>query len=298
MIKSHVGEYAALFTALFWTLGALVFEVASKRAVALTVNWLRLCIGFVLLSLFCLVGRGNLLPLDAPPMTWFWLFLSGIVGFAIGDLLLFRAFAVIGARISMLIMASVPPITAVIGWIVMGETLPLLSLIGMTLTVGGIVLVVLERRPQQKNSRLSYPIFGTLLALGAALGQSVGLVLSKYGMGSYNAFAATQIRIIAGIVGSSFIFFIMKRWERIGSALRSRQAMVPISIGAVLGPFLGVSLSLVSIQHTTTGVASTIMALVPVLIIPPAIILFKEKVTLREIFGAFIAVAGVTFFFL
>jgi len=298
MIKSHVGEYAALFTALFWTLGALVFEVASKRAGALTVNWLRLCIGFVLLSLFCLVGRGNLLPLDAPPMTWFWLFLSGIVGFAIGDLLLFRAFAVIGARISMLIMASVPPITALIGWIVMGETLPLLSLIGMTLTVGGIVLVVLERRPQQKNSRLSYPIFGTLLALGAALGQSVGLVLSKYGMGSYNAFAATQIRIIAGIVGSSFIFFIMKRWERIGSALRSRQAMVPISIGAVLGPFLGVSLSLVSIQHTTTGVASTIMALVPVLIIPPAIILFKEKVTLREIFGAFIAVAGVTFFFL
>jgi len=298
MFALRLGEFAALVTAVCWTVTALSFEAAGNKVGSLAVNLLRLCIAFVFLSVFCLVTRGLPLPLDASPRTWLWLSLSGLVGFSLGDLCLFRAFVVIGARISSLLMSMVPPLTALIGWALMGETLSLRNIVGMILVVGGIALVVLERNPGNKQIRLSHPVSGILLGLGGAVGQAVGLVFSKYGMGSYNPFAATQIRVIAGIVGFSFLFFLIRAWPRAGAAIRNRRAMFPISLGAFFGPFLGVSFSLQAIQHTLVGVDSSIMAIVPVLIILPAIILFKEKVTFREVVGAVIAVAGVTLLFL
>ena len=297
MIASRFGEFAALLTALCWTFGALAFEIACKRAGATAVNWLRLIVGFVLISIFCLFYRGALFPSDASAHTWFWLTLSGVIGFSIGDFLLFRAFIVIGSRISMLIMASVPPITALIGWTVLGETLEGMDLLGMALTVGGIAMVVLERQAGQDQKKFTHSMQGVLLAFGGAVGQAVGLVLSKYGMGTYDAFAATQIRILAGTLSFALLFFF-RGWVNVYHTIWDRKAALPMFWGALFGPFLGVSFSLLAVQHTTTGVASTIMAIVPVLIIPPAIILFKERVTAREAIGAFAAVTGVALFFL
>jgi len=298
MFETRAGEFAALVTALCWTFGAMSFEMASKRSGSLSVNLIRLVMGFCLLSLFCLIYRGMIFPSDASSHAWIWLALSGFIGFAFGDLLLFRAFVLIGSRISMLVMSAVPPITALIGWLILGETLSGKGFIGMALTISGIALVVLERKSQENKKRFSHPVKGVLIAFGGALGQSIGLVLSKYGMGQYDPFAATQIRILAGTIGFTILFIFLKRWPVLIQAVCDRTTIKHASIGAVLGPFLGVSFSLLAVQHTTTGIASTIMAIVPVLIIPPAIILLKEKVTLREIIGAVIAVAGVAVLFL
>jgi len=298
MLSSHLGEIAALLTALFWTITAMAFESAGKKVGSLPVNWIRLVFGFIFISFFTLITRGQLFPMDAPAFTWKWLFISGLIGFAIGDLLLFRAFVVIGSRISMLIMSLVPPFTALIGWMVLGEVLSGSDILGMALTISGIALVVLESQPGKTKIRFSHPVIGILLALGGALGQSIGLILSKLGMRDYNAFAATQIRIIAGIFAFSILFFPLKTWPRVQSALRNVQGMKPLIIGAFFGPFLGVGFSLLAVQHTAAGVASTIMSIVPVLIIPPAIILYREKVSFREILGAFIAVSGVALLFL
>lgn len=297
MLESKLGEVAALLTAISWTASALTLEAACRRASSLAVNLVRLAVGLVFLSAYCRISRGMALPLDATGHAWFWLFVSGVVGFAIGDICLMRAFVVIGARISMLIMASVPPMTALIGKAFLGETLTMQATIGMSLTVGGIILVVMERDPSEAG-RLSHPIAGVLLGVGGALGQAVGLVLSKYGMGQYNAFAATQVRIFAGVVGLVFLFVVTGAWERLTTALRDQKAMVLSSAGGFMSTTLGVSFSLLAVQHTSTGVASTIMSIVPVLIIPPAVILFKEKVTAREVAGAVIAVAGVSLLFL
>lgn len=298
MLQSHLGEFAALVTACCWTFGAMSFESACKKAGSLAVNWIRLVLAFVLLSLFSLIARGIPFPLDANPHAWRWLVISGLVGFTLGDLMLFKAFVIIGSRISMLVMALVPPITALIGWFIMGEVLSTRDIVGMILTVSGIALVVLEGKAGQNRIKFSHPFMGLLLAFGGALGQAVGLVLSKYGMQDYNAFAATQIRVLSGILGFSLLYFPLKIWPRVLAALRNGQAMIPTSMGAFFGPFLGVSFSLLAVQNTKAGVASTIMAIVPVLIIPPAVIFFKEKVTPKEILGAVIAVAGVALLFL
>jgi drug/metabolite transporter (DMT)-like permease len=300
----HAGEIAALLTAMFWTVTALAFEASSKRVGSMTVNLFRLIVGFFFLSIFTWIYRGLFLPVDATPQTWILLIISGLIGFTFGDLCLFQAFVVIGARISMLLMALAPPMTALIGWIILGETLNMKSWIGMVLTIVGIAIVVLEREGHHEKTgttrkvKFNYPIWGILLGLGGALGQSAGLVISKYAMKGYNAFASAQIRVIAGIAGFVILFFIYGHWKDAFRSLADRKAMGQLSLGAFFGPFLGVSFSLLSVQLTSTGIASTIMALVPILIIPPSVILFREKVNFKEIIGAVLAVSGVALFFL
>lgn len=181
---SHAGELAALATAFFWTATALFFEMASKRVGSLAVNMIRLVFAFGFLFIFTWIYRGNPLPTDASNFNWIWLSLSGLVGFVMGDYFLFRAYAMINSRIGMLVMTLVPPITAIIGFALLGETLSFKSMLGMFLTVSGISLSVFTRPVNGKKLRFSYPAMGLLFALGGAVGQAVGLVLSKYGMKS------------------------------------------------------------------------------------------------------------------
>lgn len=283
------------------------------------VNLLRLIVGFTFLSIFAWFYRGYLIPVDASGRTWAILIVSGLVGFTFGDLCLFQSFVVVGARISMLLMALAPPMTALISWIILGEEMTGKSWLGMIVTITGIALVVLKReafprKPEgRRRFRFNYPVWGILLGLGGAFGQGFGLVLSKLGMHdsaeaaagriggiaqSYDPFASAQIRVIAGITGFAILFTILGLWKSTWKAISDRKAVGQLSLGAFFGPFLGVSFSLLAVQLTNTGIAATIMAIVPVLIIPPSIVLFKEKVTLKEIAGAILAVAGVALFFL
>ena len=297
MLAARIGEFAALGTALCWTITALSFESAGKRIGSLTVNLTRLGMATLLFALYGWIARGLVLPIDVAPAAWGWLVLSGLVGFVIGDLLLFQAFVEIGARISMLVFASVPPLTAIMARFALGERLDAMGIGGMVLTVAGIVLVVL-RHPSVAAPGRNISIKGVLLAFGGALGQAGGLILGRIGAGvTLDPFAATQIRALAGLAGFAIIFTIARRWKLLGRALRNKPAMSRVATGAVFGPFLGVSMGLFAAQHTSAGIAATIMALVPVLIIVPSIIVFKERVSVREVVGAFIAVAGVALLF-
>jgi drug/metabolite transporter (DMT)-like permease len=291
----YAGEIAGLGTAVCWTVTALAFESAGKRIGSMAVNQIRLFIAFALLVGLCWARRGLPLPLDATAHNWIWLSISGLVGFTFGDLCLFRALVVVGSRVATLMMAMAPPFAALVGWIFLGERLSLMDVGGMSLTITGIVIVVLERRPDTEGK---LPVLGIVLGLLGALGQAVGLVLSKYGMGSYDAFASTQIRIMAGIVGFSAIFLVTGWWPRVLRGLRDGEAMKGTALGAFFGPFLGVSLSLIAVKYTYAGVAATLMALAPVLVIAPAAIINKERVTARAVVGALIAVAGTALLFL
>jgi drug/metabolite transporter (DMT)-like permease len=297
-IAGNIGELAALATALFWTFTSMAFESAGKKVGSLSVNLIRLVIAFILLGLFTLITQGHFLPSGVSSHAWLWLSISGLIGFVIGDLLLFQAFVVIGARISMLIMSLSPPLTAFFGWLIIGEKLSLANSIGMMVTIWGIALVILARPQHGKKMQFHYPLKGILLALGGAAGQGLGLVLSKFGMRDLDPFMSTQIRVITGIIGFTLLFTLTRNWGRIFTAVRNQQAMIRIGTGAFFGPFLGVSLSLLAIQHTTTGIASTLNSLTPVLIIPFAILWFKETITTKEVIGSILAVLGVSIFFI
>jgi drug/metabolite transporter (DMT)-like permease len=302
---AYFGEIASLLTAVFWTVTSMAFESAGKKVGSLAVNLIRLVIAFFIYAGYTWFSRGMWFPFDAGAERWLWLILSGLVGFVIGDLFLFQAYVVIGARISMLIMAMTPPFTAFISWLILGEVLSLMNLAGMGITLAGISMVVLKRENRALNGSIakrrlttSYSLKGILLALGGALGQATGLVLSKKGMGGYDAFAASQIRVLTGLAGFAILLFVLKRYGRVWEAIKNRDAMKRITLGSFFGPFLGVAFSLLAIQNTKAGIAATLMSIVPVLIIPPAVLIFKEKVNWKEIIGAVITVLGVGVFFL
>jgi drug/metabolite transporter (DMT)-like permease len=293
----HLGEFAALLTAFFWTITSLSFEAASNKIGSIAVNILRLIFGFVFLSVFTLMRRGFVLPVDASAENWIWLSLSGLVGFVFGDLFLFKSYTMIGSRFSMLIMTLVPPVTAFFSFLILGEKLTLFHFLGMTLTFTGIAMAIFSRPGKGEKLSLKLAPKGILYAFGGAVGQALGLVLSKFGMKNYDPFAATQIRIIAGIFGYTILVTFLARWVSVMKATKNKSGIALTSLGAFFGPFLGVSFSLIAIKYTEAGIASTIMALVPVFIIIPAVVLFKQKVTLPEVLGAIVSVAGVALFF-
>lgn len=297
MLQEYNGELAALATAIFWTITALAFESASLKVGSLSVNIIRLVIGFIFLTIFVSIRRGMILPFDASVENWTWLTISGLVGFVFGDLFLFKSYTIIGSRFSMLIMTLVPPITALLGFFILNEKLTLLNYFGMTLTFSGIAMAIFNRGQNDKLSLKLSPR-GILYAFGGALGQATGLVLSKLGMNSYDPFASTQIRIISGMAGFIVIVTLLRRWSKVGEALKNRKGMAGIITGSFFGPFLGVSFSLLAVKYTETGIASTIMSLVPILIIPPVYFLYKQKVTIIEICGAIVSVIGVSLFFI
>ena len=297
MIENSLGEIYSFMTAIFWTITAISFELAGKKIGSLSVNYLRLIIGFILISVFTTFSRGMFLPLDATVDAWIWLSISGLIGFVIGDLFLFQAYLEIGSRISMLIMAMSPPLTALLGFLTMREVISIYGIIGMFITILGIFVVVLVKNPEGNNFKFSKSLKGITYAFIGALGQSFGLIFSKMGMGSYDLFAATQIRIISGIIGFTLVFLFMNRWDKLKEAIKCKEALKYLFAGSLFGPFLGVAFSLLAIQYTTTGISATITSIIPVLIIPLSIYVLKEKVSPKEIVGAVISVIGVVILF-
>ena len=292
-LQSHIGEIASLLTAICWTLSAIFFEKAGRRVGSLSVNIIRIFLGILFLGITTLFTRGMFFPMDATPYNWFWLGLSGVIGFFLGDLFLFKSYIVIGSRTSQLVMSLAPMVTAVIGWFFLNEILSLKNITGIVVSVAGIMIAVAGKR-----LKLKVPLRGFLYALGGALGQAVGLILSKKGMGDYDAVAATQIRAIFGFVSFALLVTFFHRWKRVISTTKDGVGMKAITIGAIFGPFIGVALSLYAVQHTETGIASALMALTPIFIILPTAIMFKEKITAHQVIGAVISIAGATIFFL
>lgn len=293
LFQSHVGELASLLTAICWTLSAIFFEKAGRRVGSMSVNILRLFLGILFLGITTLFTRGMFFPKDATLYNWVWLGISGIIGFFLGDLFLFKSYTIIGSRTSQLVMSLAPMITAAIGWFFLDEILSMKSILGILVSVSGIMLAVAG-----KGLRLNVPLHGFLYALGGAAGQALGLILSKKGMGDYDAVAATQIRAIFGFFSFVLLITFLNRWRRVFRTVNDRTSMKAITVGTVFGPFIGVSLSLYAVQHTETGIASTLMALVPIFIIVPTAFMFKEKITARQVIGAVISIAGASIFFL
>lgn len=291
--QSHIGEIASLLTAICWTLSAIYFEKAGRRIGSLSVNIIRIFLGVIFLGITTYFTRGMFFPMDATAYNWFWLGISGIVGFFLGDLFLFKSYTIIGSRTSQLVMSLAPMITAIIGWFFLQEILSFQSILGIVVSITGIMIAVAG-----KKLKLNVPLQGFLYALGGALGQAVGLILSKKGMGDYDAVAATQIRAIVAFAAFAILVTFMKRWKRVLFTIRDKKGMKATTIGAIFGPFIGVTLSLYAVQHTSTGIASALMALTPIFIIVPSAIMFKEKITAPQVIGAVISIIGATIFFL
>jgi drug/metabolite transporter (DMT)-like permease len=293
-----IGEIAALITAACWSFGSILFTIGSTRLGSVAVNRIRLVFAFLLLVPANYLITGQLIPLSAGIESWFWLGLSGIVGFALGDAMLFQAFVMLGTRVTMLIMSLVPVISAFLAWVLLDQKLTVIEITAIAIVVGGISSVVALKHTESDSIDRRHLLLGIVLAIGGAFGQAGGLILSKKGMtGDLSALSANVIRVGVATMVVWLAALVMGKFKYTITRLSDKKGSWATFGGAVLGPFIGVWMSLVAIKYAKIGVASAIMALPPILILPLVYFVFKEKVSLWAIIGTIVAVCGTILLF-
>lgn len=296
-----IGELAALATSVFFSFTSTLFTLAGRQVGSMVVNRIRLLLASLLIMLVHFIWSGRFLPYNAEPERWLWLGLSGIVGLVLGDAFLFQAFIWIGPRLSMLMMSLAPVIATVLAWFFLGETLSGWQITGILLTIAGIAWVILERDGADRLTDLNPNHWrGILFGLGAAAGQASGLVLAKQGLlGNFSPISANAIRMIAAAGLLWGITLIQGQAKRsISSIVEHRQAALFLFFGVITGPLLGVSFSLLAVQRAEVGVASTLMALPPVFLLPISRLVFKEQFGRGAVAGTLAAITGVAMLFL
>lgn len=294
-----IGELAALGTAICWSFTSTFFTIGGRHVGAVVVNRVRLVFAVVFLSLTHLLLYRALLPLHAEPYRWLWLGISGIIGLALGDAALFQAFVLVGPHISMLLMSLVPIIGTIAAWIFLNEALTLARLGAILLTIGGVMLVVIKKGSMTAAAAPRRYVIGILCGTGGAFGQAIGLIAAKKGLvGNFSGLSATLIRVSIAMVFIWLFTLIIGQGRTTIMRLRDRRAVGAIAAGAFAGPFLGIWLSMIAIKHSYIGVASTLMALPPVFLLPLSYWFFKERVTPLSLIGTIIAIAGSAIIFL
>ncbi|MBR3092647.1 MAG: DMT family transporter [Bacteroidaceae bacterium] len=312
----YIGESIAVAVSVSWTLAALFSEAATKRMGVLNLNVVRMLLSMLFISLLLLFFTGTPFPSHTNPQTWFWLGLSGLVGYTFGDICLFRSYIIIGSRFGQLFMTLAPIAASIAGWLILGQSMSLKAIFAMMVVISGIAMSVLTRsgndNSHHKHLSFKMPLSGVLYGIGAGVGQGVGLVLSGKGMECYSQsipegadavrwlmpFASTFMRAVFG--GTSFILLMALRhkFKSLGRSVRDGKAMGATLAATMTGPFIGVSMSLMALRYTSAGIAQTLMSLTPIFILLPSYLLFKQKITKLEVVGTIISVIGASLFFL
>ena len=318
-----LGELISLGVAVSWTIAALASEVGSKRLGVFVMNVWRMAVALLFSAILLWLTFGKPYPAYASATTWLWLLGSGVVGYFFGDWCLFNSYLTIGSRMGQLFMTLAPMFTAFAAWVMIGQTLSWLSLLAMCVTLLGIAISVFGH-DRDHHMSLNLPLKGILYGIGAAMGQGFGLVLSKIGLDHYThdlshlslitshlslftfpfsldtllPFASNMIRCVAGLLCFTTWLILSGHGGRLRQSLGDRRGLVAMLIAVLSGPFIGVGFSLMAVQYTAAGIANTIMAMTPILILLPSRWLFGQPITPRNLLGAVISVIGVSLFFL
>lgn len=308
----YLGEIISIGVAFSWTITAILSEIGSKRVGNLTLNVLRMAFALIFSVLMFLIVTGSPLPAPADTEAYLWLLLSGLVGYVIGDYCLFQSYIIIGSSFGQLLMTLAPLSAALTAWALLGQQMHLMSIVAMLVTLVGIGFSILGKGDKHLLS-LKLPLRGVLFGIGAAMCQGIGLVISKQGMDTYQAtmpqtviheiswivpFYSNFFRCIAGITGFTLLMAWRHGLRKLYESTHDYKGMGVAVLTTLFGPFVGVGFSLMAVQYTAAGIASTLMATTPIIIIVPSYFLFKQKIRWQSIVGAVISVIGVSLFFL
>lgn len=293
----YLGELSALVTAILWSFTSLFFSEASVRVGSLQVNITRLLFAaFFLFTTILLMG----FPVNLSSTQIINLSLSGLIGLIFGDTFLFRAYQNMGPRLSQLLMASSPAMTAILAFVFLGEYFSIWGWVGMIITLAGIALVIMEKN-EVPSSKYKISKSGIFYGFMGALGQAAGLIFAKmaFSEGEINGFVATFIRIIASVIVILPAGLLIRRYKNPFKVFsKDKKALGFTTAGSILGPYLGITFSLIAVANTKVGIAATIMTTSPIIMLPMIKYFYKEHLSWKSVTGAFIAVAGVAILFM
>jgi drug/metabolite transporter (DMT)-like permease len=298
------GEVIALLTTLCWSLGIFPFTEAAKRIGAAPLNQYRLLLAWLIISVILFFWNG-LGPVDLftnpRPYHYVFLGLSGIIGFSVGDYCSFTSFKLLGPKLGSLYTTFAPGAALIIGYFALGQNINAIGIVGILITIAGVIWLTLSKKDSAEAGKVGYTRDKKGIAYGiiGALCQGTGLVLSKYGMDCYAeklpTMHAVWIRLLFAFSAAFLIsLFAGKLKQNSKPVFTNEKNNLPFMfLGTLLGPVMGVSLSLFAIQKLEVAVAQTIFALMPLFVLPISFVVYKEKITLQAFLACITALAGV-----
>ena len=306
MSGERLGELAALGAAFVWCFSSIFFTLGGRRVGSLVVNRTRLALAVFLVGAMHWLLYGRPFPQDLNGYRAAWLAASAIVGLALGDTLLFQSYVLLGTRLGVLLLSLAPVFSATFAWLFLGERLTATEVGGGAIALAGVAWVTLEKNRTAGSGALAVGVpdrrflLGLLCGLGSAACQAGNLVLAKPALaGGFPSLSATMVRMTTGaLVMWVFSLFGGQAAATLQSLRKDHGALLFILGGAFVGPFLGVWLSMTAIQSASVGIASTLMALTPVLALPVVHRVFHDTVTPRALLGTLVTMAGVAVIFL
>ena len=298
------GELIALATTLCWSIGVFPFTEATKRIGAAPVNQYRLLLAWIIIGVILFFANNlSLIELFQKPSNqqYFYLGLSGIIGFSIGDFCSFNSFKLLGPKLGSLYTTFAPSVALLIGYIALNESINIIGLIGIAITIAGVVWLTFSKKDSEAAQLVGYTrnTKGIVYGIIGALCQGTGLVLSKIGMtidgDNLPTIHAVWIRLLFAFVAIFIVTIILGKLKQNSKPIFSNQQnnLPFIIFGTIMGPVLGVSLSLLAIQKLEVAVAQTIFALLPLFVLPISYVVYKEKITIQAVFASALALLGV-----
>lgn len=292
-----LGEFSALLTAVLWSFTSIAFSHAAEKIGSIQLNMNRLLLAALFLFLTIIIFN---ISYHLSSNQLIYLSISGIIGLVIGDSFLFKAYRQIGARLSILLMSFAPGLSAIMGYFFLSEKISFLGVIGMIVTLMGILIVVSERNKSPEAKYKITPI-GFFNGFMGSAGQAGGLVFAKlaFDQGDINGFVATFIRVLSSVIIFLPVLLIFRKYKNpIKTYKNNIKALGSTLGGTVFGPYLGITFSMIAVANTNVGIAATLMSTMPVLMLPLVKYIYKDKLSWRSIIGAFVTVAGVAILFL
>ena len=295
----YIGEIAGIMTSVFYAINAVVITKATQKTGSVITNRMRVAFAFLYLVIINLILFQQPLPFDSGSDHWMWLSLSGVIGLALGDAFLFQSYVLVGARIGTLLLSLSTVFGVLEAWLIFGETLRMGQMLGIALALAGIIWVVAERG-NGKDQGSHYVGSGIILGILSAICNATGLVLSRQGMaGNFSPFQGNVIRMLAALLALILIMVFQKQTRQTVQVLRENSsALGLLALAALIGPVLGVSSSLLAVQHAKVGVASVLTSLSPIFMLPISYFFFKERLGWQAIAGTMLAMIGVTILFI
>lgn len=294
----YFGEIAALAASLCWAIGSSLFEDLGKKASALTLNFYKVFVALIFLFAYGLIFNGSAFPKDVPFDAVTWLSISGFIGLVLGDFFFLEAISIMGATVTLLIYACSPPMSAILAYFILNQSMSGAEILGMLVTLLGIAMVIFVKPDKGKRGlKLNYPAKGIAFAFFGSLGQALGYVISRLGLENVEAIDASLIRMSAALIGLLILLVYRGRAREAVRAVSDLSFTVKMTVGAFVGSFLGVTLSLAAVKYTSAGIASTLSALSPIMILPISFFIKKQPITVKEMLGAVVAVVGVGLIF-
>ena len=299
-MSNFIGEISALSAAFFWALASMLYRLLGKKIAPLPLNILKglIAIAFLLLTL---TWQG-----------WQWgtvsysglivLAVSGMLGIGLGDTAYFMALNQLGARKTLLLETLAPPISALLAFVLIGESLSYLAWCGILLTILGVAWVISERTVDIGRNRPTL-LLGVAWGLGAAIAQASGAVLSRTVLisSSLSPLESSLIRLIGGLAISFLLCLFPLPEPIIKSATKlenlSLRLWGNLAIAIFFGTYLGIWLQQTSLKYAPAGIAQTLLATSPLFVIP-MVVMGGEKVSWRSLGGVLLSIMGISLLFL